>query len=90
MGDHLCCHEWSEGIIYVSHKWSTWVGTFVIYPDCHAKIGPPKIGLVRLILAEILPKISPAEPVLAAKGGLLLPILAPCKILICKNLAITS
>ena len=26
MGDHLCCYKWSEGTIYISHKWSAWVG----------------------------------------------------------------
>ena len=59
--------------------------------ECHAKIGPPKIGLAGPILAEkfakISPlelatfaaKISPVEPILAAKTGPPLPLLVPYK-----------
>ena len=30
--DHLCCHKWSGRTIFVSHKWSAWVGPFYVLP----------------------------------------------------------
>ena len=40
---------------------------YYIFYVCHAKIGPPKIGLARLILEDRFAKIGPPRPLLMPK-----------------------